>query len=122
MSSEYESNVDEDYEGELTEEEIQEYFQNKFEEISPEFYEEGQQDEVVPEDDDEPDQLTQDFVERLIDGMMKFMVVLVGHDLHPYQKPLVRYSFFLKRKSRGPVFDQPFERGKQIHIQNQVYP
>jgi hypothetical protein len=62
---------------------------NQFEEINPEFYQgEGDIDnEFVEEDIDE---LSQDFVNRLIDKMMKFMNVLVGHDLHEYQKPLAR--------------------------------
>ena len=62
---------------------------NQFEEINPEFYQgEGDIDnEFVEEDIDE---LSQDFVNRLIDKMMKFMNVLVGHDLHEYQKPLAK--------------------------------
>jgi hypothetical protein len=60
----------------------------KFEEITPEFYQEQLD---TPEFEDiEEDELTQEFVNRIIDKMMQFMVVLVGHDLHPYQKPLAR--------------------------------
>lgn len=75
-----------DYE-ETDEEEYQ------FEEITPEFF---QEDEGVIEedfDDDDEDPLSQEFVGRLIDKMMQFMEVLVGHDLHPYQKPLARRIF-----------------------------
>ena len=67
-------------------------FEDKFEEISPEFY----QEEHDTEEEDlgslelEVDHLTQDFVNKLIDKMMKFLNALVGHDLHPYQKPLAR--------------------------------
>ena len=62
----------------------------KFEEINPEFYlQEDEQDEDPPID--EPlDELSQQFVDKLIDKMMDFLKVLVGHDLHPYQKPLAR--------------------------------
>ena len=63
--------------------------EDKFEEINPEFY---LQDEVpVEEEADEPlDELSQKFVDKLIDKMLEFLKVLVGHDLHPYQKPLAR--------------------------------
>jgi Terminase RNaseH-like domain len=36
------------------------------------------------------DELTKEFVSYLIDKIMDFMVILVGHDLHAYQKPLAR--------------------------------
>lgn len=42
------------------------------------------------EPEDEPDELSREFVTKLVDKMMDFLVVLVGHDLHPYQKPLAR--------------------------------
>jgi len=50
------------------------------------------QDEApVQEEIDEPlDELSQKFVDQLIDKMLDFLKVLVGHDLHPYQKPLAR--------------------------------
>jgi hypothetical protein len=74
----------------MTEEE----FYEKFEEITPEFYQEEHDDEEDNIDllnaAEEVDELTQDFVDRLVDKIMDFMVVLVGHDLHPYQKPLAR--------------------------------
>ena len=62
---------------------------NKFEEINPEFY---LQDEKPAEEyvEDELDELSQQFVNKLIDKMMLFLKELVGHDLHPYQKPLAR--------------------------------
>ena len=61
----------------------------KFEEITPEFY---QAEEKPVEDpvEDLLDELSQKFVNTLIDKMMDFLKVLVGHDLHPYQKPLAR--------------------------------
>jgi hypothetical protein len=64
---------------------------DKFEEISSEFYQEDHEadDEALPvEEEDET--LSQEFVDKLIEKIMQFMVVLVGHDLHPYQKPLAR--------------------------------
>jgi hypothetical protein len=62
----------------------------KFEEINPELY--ASDDEELPpvEVEDDLDELSQKFVEKLIDKIMDFLVVLVGHDLHPYQKPLAR--------------------------------
>ena len=62
---------------------------DKFEEITPEFY---QAEEKPVEDpvEDLLDELSQKFVDTLIDKMMDFLKVLVGHDLHPYQKPLAR--------------------------------
>ena len=63
---------------------------DKFEEISPELYQEDDEEENEFAIDEEEDTLSQDFVNKLIDKIMKFMVVLVGHDLHEYQKPLSR--------------------------------
>ena len=63
--------------------------QDKFEEISPEFYQNDEQGDAEPID--EPlDELSQQFVDKLIEKIMDFLKVLVGHDLHPYQKPLAR--------------------------------
>ena len=63
--------------------------EEKFEEINPEFY--LQEEAPVPEEQDEPlDELSQQFVNKLIDKILDFLKVLVGHDLHPYQKPLAR--------------------------------
>jgi hypothetical protein len=64
---------------------------DQFEEINPEFF--LSDDHEFPsefDEEEEEDELTKVFVEKLIDKIMKFMVVLVGHDLHPYQKPLAR--------------------------------
>jgi hypothetical protein len=63
--------------------------EDKFEEITPEYYQEDNDQEEFTADDD-VDELTQGFVDRLVDKIMAFMVVLVGHDLHVYQKPLAR--------------------------------
>ena len=38
----------------------------------------------------EMDELSKEFVKALVDKIMQFMEMLVGHDLHPYQKPLAR--------------------------------
>ena len=63
----------------------------QFEEITPEMYADETLDEFEElDEEDDLDEFSQDFVDRLIDKMMQFMVVLVGHDLHPYQKPLAR--------------------------------
>lgn len=45
-------------------------------------------DDIQPED--QLDQLSQEFVDRLVDKIMQFGAVLVGHDLHIYQKPFAR--------------------------------
>jgi hypothetical protein len=63
---------------------------DKFEEITPEFYQEDHEPNEFDGLDEELDELSQDFVNRLIEKVMQFMVVLVGHDLHVYQKPLAR--------------------------------
>lgn len=67
-------------------------FGEKFEEISPEYYQEQQEsaEEQIDFIEDSVDELTQEFVNKLVDKMMVFLVALVGHDLHPYQKPLAR--------------------------------
>lgn len=69
------------------------YGDDKFEEISPEYYQEEYEedaDAIYDEDNVEMDELSTATVNKLIEKIMKFMVVLVGHDLHPYQKPLAR--------------------------------
>lgn len=73
------------------EDEQYEESEDKFEEISPEFFLE-EHDEEAPEfpEEDEVDELTQAFVDRLIEKLFTFMDILVGHKLHPYQKPLSR--------------------------------
>jgi hypothetical protein len=47
-------------------------------------------DEEFEEEDDGLDELSREFVASLVDKIMSFMKLLVGHDLHPYQKPLAR--------------------------------
>ena len=65
------------------------YDDEKFEEINPEFY--LNDEDLAPEETvEELDELSQQFVEKLIDKILDFLKVLVGHDLHPYQKPLAR--------------------------------
>lgn len=70
----------------------EEYYSDddKFEEISPEYYQEDYEEDAEEFEEPEPDEFSQEFVNRIIDKILKFMVVLVGHDLHPYQKPLAR--------------------------------
>ena len=63
--------------------------QDKFEEINPEFYQAEEQGENEPLDE-QLDELSQQFVDKLVEKIMDFLKVLVGHDLHPYQKPLAR--------------------------------
>lgn len=63
---------------------IDDLFEEEYEEL------EEDSEEDLPEEDDGLDELSRDFVDMLIDKIMIFMVALVGHDLHPYQKPLSR--------------------------------
>ena len=80
--------VEDLYEQEYSEEE---YFgDDKFEEINPEYYQEEYEEDADQYESEEPDELSSEFVNRIIDRILQFMVVLVGHDLHPYQKPLAR--------------------------------
>ena len=72
------------------EEIFEEDLEEKFEEITPEMFGEDEEPDTSDTDDVEVDELTQGFVDRLVDKMMTFMDVLVGHPLHPYQAPLAR--------------------------------
>jgi hypothetical protein len=64
--------------------------EEQFQEITPEMFLEDLEEEAQQEEDEEEDELSAEFVSKLIDKVMQFMQVLVGHDLHPYQKPLAR--------------------------------
>jgi len=46
--------------------------------------------DLPPEEEDELDELSKEFVKKLIDRCIQFMDALVGHPLHPYQMPLAR--------------------------------
>jgi len=50
------------------------------------------EDEDLPteEVEEEEDELSKEFVNRLVDKIMQFMTALVGYELHPYQAPLAR--------------------------------
>jgi hypothetical protein len=60
------------------------YFPDPLEYLNKEAEEDNQ------EEDDGLDELSREFVVQLIDKIMQFMTALVGHELHPYQKPLAR--------------------------------
>lgn len=62
----------------------------EFDELEPEDFDEFGN--VLPEEveDDGLDELSKEFVKALVDKIMGFMKVLVGHELHPYQQPLAR--------------------------------
>ena len=62
--------------------------EDQFEEMG--FLPEGEEPPADESDEDPPDELSREFVSKLVDKVMEFLVVLVGHDLHPYQKPLAR--------------------------------
>jgi hypothetical protein len=76
----------------MTSEEFDEEFigYDKFEEINPEFYLNQDEDDDSEDDSEDPDELSPEFVERIVDKIMKFMEVLIGHPLHEYQAPLAR--------------------------------
>ena len=65
-----------------------EFDEDKFEEITPEFFENYEGEDV--EDSSDDDELSPEFVNKLIDKIQQFMNVLVGHNLHSYQLPLSR--------------------------------
>ena len=46
--------------------------------------------DLPPEPVEELDELSKEFVRALVDKIMQFMEMLVGHELHNYQKPLAR--------------------------------
>jgi hypothetical protein len=62
----------------------------EFDELEPEDFDEFGN--ILPEEveDDGLDELSKEFVKALVEKIMGFMKVLVGHELHPYQQPLAR--------------------------------
>ena len=61
-------------------------------ELANEFPDDSPPDDTDDSDNpvDEMDELSKEFVVHLIDKIMEFMEVLVGHPLHPYQTPFAR--------------------------------
>jgi hypothetical protein len=54
---------------------------------------EEEEEDLVPDEnepEEELDELSKEFVAKLVDRILQFMVAMVGHDLHPYQMPLAR--------------------------------
>jgi hypothetical protein len=48
-------------------------------------------DDLSPEEEfEELDELSKEFVKKLVDKCIQFQTALVGHELHPYQMPLAR--------------------------------
>jgi len=62
----------------------------EFDELEPEDFDEFGN--ILPEEveDDGLDELSKEFVKVLVEKIMDFMKVLVGHELHQYQAPLAR--------------------------------
>ena len=62
----------------------------EFDELEPEDFDEYGN--VLPEEVEEDglDELSKEFVKALVEKIMGFMKVLVGHELHAYQQPLAR--------------------------------
>jgi hypothetical protein len=48
------------------------------------------EEDVIDDTEEELDELSKEFVNKLVDRCIQFMSALVGHDLHPYQMPLAR--------------------------------
>jgi len=67
-----------------------EYNEDQFEELYVEDELDQEDDEFSEEVPDELDELSKEFVKALIDKIMAFMEMLVGHKLHAYQEPLAR--------------------------------
>ncbi len=61
----------------------------RFEELEEEFEDEEDSGDLL-EEDEELDELSREFVNALIEKIIQFMEMLVGHTLHPYQMPLAR--------------------------------
>jgi len=55
-----------------------------------EFYPDEDEDLAPEEEIDELDELSKEFVKKLVDKCIQFQTALVGHELHPYQMPLAR--------------------------------
>lgn len=49
-----------------------------------------EEEETVEDEEVELDELSAQFVKKMVDRCIQFMSALVGHDLHPYQMPLAR--------------------------------
>lgn len=61
------------------------------EEDDEDFFGSEEEDESLPEEvEDELDELSKEFVKKLVDRCMQFMTAIVGHELHNYQEPLAR--------------------------------
>ena len=67
-----------------------EYDEDQFEEIDPDEVLDSEEEDLPEEDPDELDELSKEFVKALINKIMAFMEMLVGHKLHAYQEPLAR--------------------------------
>jgi hypothetical protein len=55
-----------------------------------EFFPEDEEDLAPEEEIEELDELSKEFVKKLVDRCIQFQTALVGHELHPYQMPLAR--------------------------------
>lgn len=61
------------------------------EEDDEDLFKSEEDDESLPEEvEDELDELSKEFVKKLVDRCMQFMTAIVGHELHNYQEPLAR--------------------------------
>ena len=70
---------------------MQDFEDEQFEELEPlPGFDALDEDDLPEEEPDQMDELSKEFVNALIEKIMKFMEMLVGHELHPYQVPLAR--------------------------------
>jgi hypothetical protein len=63
---------------------------NLLDESDEEFYPEEEEQDLIEEEIEELDELSKEFVKKLVDRCIQFQTALVGHELHPYQMPLAR--------------------------------
>ena len=70
---------------------MQDFENEQFEELEPlPGFDSMDEDDLPEEEPDQMDELSKEFVNALIEKIMQFMEMLVGHKLHPYQVPLAR--------------------------------
>lgn len=67
---------------------MQDFNEDQFEEIEEEL--DFEEEELQDEEEEQLDELSREFVNLLIEKIVQFMEMLVGHQLHPYQMPLAR--------------------------------
>lgn len=67
---------------------MQDFNKDQFEELEEEL--DFEEEELQDEEEEQLDELSREFVNLLIEKIIQFMAMLVGHQLHAYQMPLAR--------------------------------